>query len=71
MKKIIIVLCAVSMFLTASVRAEETKTAPEQLSIGVQEVQTATLEDSENEKPKKKKAAKKTKKNKKAKKTSN
>ena len=68
MKRIIIALCAVSMFLNASVKAEETKAAPEQLSTGVQEVHAATLEDSENETPKKKKAAKKTKKHKKAKK---
>ena len=69
MKRIMIALFAVSLFLNASVRAEETKAAPEKLSVGIQEVQTAALEDSENEKPKKKKTAKKAKKNKKAKKT--
>ena len=69
MKRIIITLCAVSMFLNASVKAEETKAVPEKLSAGIQEVQTATLEDGENEKPKtKKKIAKKTKKHKKEKK---
>ena len=68
MKRIIIALCAISMFLNASVRAEETKAVPEKLTAGIQEVQTATLEDSENETPKKKKSAKKVKKNKKAKK---
>lgn len=68
MKRIIIILCAVSMFLNASVKAEETKAVPEQLNIGIQEVQAATLENSENETPKKKKTAKKTKKHKKAKK---
>ena len=71
MKRIIISLCAVSMFLNAPVRAEETKAVPEQLSSGVQEVQSATLEDNENETPKKKKTAKKTKKHKKAKKIGN
>ncbi|OGI08012.1 MAG: hypothetical protein A3I68_00530 [Candidatus Melainabacteria bacterium RIFCSPLOWO2_02_FULL_35_15] len=70
MKKIIIILCAVSMFLNASVKAKETKAVPEQLNIGIQEVQAATLENSENETPKKKKTAKKTKKHKKAKKAS-
>ncbi len=69
MKRIIIVLCAVSMFLNAGVKAEETKAAPEQLNAGVQEVQAATLED--NETPKKKKTAKKTKKHKKVKKAAN
>ena len=68
MKRIIIALCAVSMFLNASVKAEETKAVPEKLTAGIQEVQAATLEDSENETPKKKKSAKKTKKHKKAKK---
>ena len=68
MKKILIILCAVSLFLNASVKAEETKAAPGQLSTGVQEVQAATLEDNENGTPKKKKSAKKTKKHKKAKK---
>ncbi len=68
MKKTIIALCAVSLFLNASVKAQEIKTASEQLSAGVQEVQTAALEDSENETPKKKKSTKKTKKHKKAKK---
>ncbi len=68
MKRTIIALCAISMFLNASVKAEETKAVLEQLSAGVQEVQAATLEDNENEKPKtKKKIAKKTKKHKKEK----
>ena len=68
MKRILIILCAVSLFLNAPVKAEETKAAPEQPNTGVQEVQAATLEDNENETPKKKKSAKKTKKHKKAKK---
>ena len=68
MKQIIIVLCAVSMFLNAPVRAEEIKALPEQLSASVQEVHAATLEDNGNETPKKKKSAKKTKKHKKSKK---
>ncbi len=69
MKRIIIALSAVSMFLNASVKAEEIKAAPEKLSVGIQEVQAATLEDNENEKPKtKKNTAKKTKKHKKVKK---
>ena len=71
MKRIIITLCAVSLFLNAGVRAEETKATPEQLNAGVQETQTATLEDNENETPKKKKSAKKTKKHKKVKKATN
>ena len=69
MKRIIIALCAVSMFLNASVKAEEIKATPEKLSAGIQEIQSAALEDNENEKPKtKKKTAKKTKKHKKEKK---
>ena len=74
MKRIIITLCAVSLFLNAGVKAEETKAVPvgavhdQRLSAGVQETQTATLEDNENETPKKKKSAKKSKKHKKAKK---
>ena len=68
MKRIIIVLCAVSLFLNAPVKAEETKALPEQLSASTTEAQAATLEDNENETPKKKKPAKKTKKHKKAKK---
>ena len=69
MKRIIIALCAVSMLLNTSVKAEETKVVPEKLSVGIQEASTATLEDNENEKPKtKKKTVKKTKKHKKAKK---
>ena len=68
MKRIIIVLCALALFLNAPVKAEEMKAAPEQLSAGVAKTQAATLEDNENETPKKKKSAKKTKKHKKAKK---
>jgi len=71
MKRIIIVLCAVSLFLSTSVRAEETKALPERLSTSVQEVHAATLENNENETPKKKKSAKKAKKHKKAKKAAN
>ncbi len=71
MKRIIIALCAVSIFLNASVKAEEIKAVPEKLSVGIQEVQAATLEDSENEKPKTKKKTVKKGKHKKAKKTSN
>ena len=66
MKRIIITLCAVSLFLNAGVKAEETKAVS--ADAGVQETQSATLEDNENETPKKKKSAKKTKKHKKAKK---
>ncbi len=68
MKRMIIALCAMSLFLNASVKAEETKVAPAQLSAAVQEVQTGSFEDGENEKPKKKKSVKKTKKSKKVKK---
>ena len=77
MKRIIIALCAVSMFLNASVKAEETKAVPvgaghdQHLSAAVQETQAATLEDNENETSKKKKSVKKIKKHKKAKKAAN
>ena len=77
MKRIIITLCAVSLFFNAGVKAEETKAVPvdagrdQYLSAGLQETQAATLENNENEAPKKKKSAKKVKKHKKTKKGGN
>ena len=57
-----------SLFLNASVKAEDTKILPEQLNASVQQVQAATLEENESETPKKKKPVKKIKKHKKTKK---
>lgn len=70
MKKIILVILSMTLFLSPAYAKKKSDSAP--LTAGIQEVQAATLGDGENDKPKKKKkATKKAKKAKKAKKSSN
>jgi len=69
MQKEFLALVSAFLLLTNAAYAEEGKgkaTLP--LQAGIQETQIASINGSENEKPKKKKAAKKTKKSKKTKK---
>jgi hypothetical protein len=67
MKKIIMLLFAVSLFTSPAVNAEDDKVLQEQLSIGTQGLQSSALKNSEDEKPVKKTKKTKTKKNKKTK----
>ena len=66
MKKIILIVLSMTLFLSPAYAKK--KADPMPLTASIQEAQAATLEDGENNKPKKKKSAKKAKKSHKAKK---